>query len=193
MNTTRQAAPLRKESTMSKLPAAYSWLAAEPAPKVLLEALALFGVKEVPGSGDNPEILSWAAELGLAATYPDDQIPWCGLFAAIVVKRAGYEPVASPLWARSWAMWGTAAERAMLGDMLVFTRPGGGGHVGFYVGEDTESFHVLGGNQSDAVTITRILRSRCIARRRSPWRVAQPPNVRVVRLAASGVISKNES
>lgn len=178
---------------MSKLPAAYSWLAAEPAPKVLLEALALFGTKEKPGNGDNPEILAWAKETGLSPFYSGDEVPWCGLFAAVVVKRAGYEPVASPLWARSWAAWGTQAERAMLGDVLVFTRPGGGGHVGFYVGEDTECFHVLGGNQSDAVTITRIQRSRCIARRRSPWRVAQPPNVRVVRLAASGVISKNEA
>lgn len=35
---------------MPKLPAPYAWLASEAGPKVILEALALFGTKEVPGT-----------------------------------------------------------------------------------------------------------------------------------------------
>ena len=54
--------------------------------------------------------------------------------------------------------------------MLVFTRPGGG-HVGFYVGEDAAAYHILGGNQGDAVTIVRIVKSRYIARR---WPEGRP-------------------
>jgi hypothetical protein len=80
----------------------------------------------------------------------------------------------------------------MLGDVLVFTRHGGGGHVGFYVGEDETCYHVLGGNQSNMVNTTRILKSRCFGIRRCPWRVVQPTNVRVIQLAATGSISNNE-
>ena len=48
--------------------------------------------------------------------------------------------------------------------MLVFDRAGGG-HVGFYVGEDLTSYDVLGGNQGDRVSIMRLEKSRCVARR----------------------------
>ncbi|RZL83684.1 MAG: hypothetical protein EOP66_03605 [Sphingomonas sp.] len=76
---------------------------------------------------------------------------------------------ASPMLAvraKSWATWGVnlRAERLAPGAVLVFERPGGG-HVGFYVGEDATAYHVLGGNQGDRVTVARIEKERCIARR----------------------------
>lgn len=173
------------------LPSAYAWLSRELGPKMLVEALKLYGTREVPGDADNPEIIAWAAETGLSRTYRDDVIPWCGLFMAVVAKRAGKPIPATPLWARSWAEWGTASPRASLGDVLVFSRQGGG-HVGLYVGEDAMAYHVLGGNQSDAVTITRIAKSRCIAVRRL-YAIGAPANVRPVRLTASGDLSTNEA
>ncbi len=176
----------------ARLPAAYAWLAKEPGPKILIEALKLFGTLETPGARSNPTILAWAKELGLDGAYSTDSIPWCGLFTAIVAKRAGFDPVANPLWARNWATFGTKADKASLGDVLVFARDGGG-HVGLYVGEDAGAYHVLGGNQSDKVCVTRILKGRCIAVRRCAWRVDQPANVRPVRLAATGAVSKNEA
>ncbi|MGE7157263.1 TIGR02594 family protein [Methylorubrum rhodesianum] len=177
---------------MPKLPAPYAWLAKEPGPRVLVEALALFGTKETPGAASNPTILAWAKETGLARDYTNDGIAWCGLFVATVVKRAGFEPVAKPLWARNWASFGTKADKASLGDVLVFSRDGGG-HVGLYVGEDASAYHVLGGNQSDQVCVSRIAKSRCLAVRRCPWKLAQPGNVRPVRLAAGGALSVNEA
>ena len=178
---------------MSSLPAAYAWLSKETGPKVLLEALALFGTREVPGAASNPAILAWAKEVGVAGAYVNDGIAWCGLFVATVVKRAGFEPVKNPLWARNWAGFGTPAAKRSLGDILVFEREGGGGHVGLYVGEDDTTLYVLGGNQSDQVCITRIAKSRCIAARRCPWKLAQPANVRPIRLAAGGALSTNEA
>ena len=174
------------------LHAAYAWLAAEAGPKVLVEALSLYGTRETAGAANNPAILAWAREVGLQASYTADSVPWCGLFVALVVKRAGFEPVAAPLWARNWATFGTAAPKASLGDVLVFVRDGGG-HVGLYVGEDASSFFVLGGNQGDQVSIVRIAKSRCIAVRRCPWKLAQPSNVRPIRLAAGGALSQNEA
>lgn len=173
-----------------QLPQHYRWLADEPAPRLIIEGLKEFGVKEVPGDGDNPVILSWAKEVGLERSYREDIVPWCGLYMAVIAKRAGKDVPATPLWARSWAHWGYPSPEAQLGDVLVFTR-GGGGHVGLYVGEDSACYHVLGGNQSDMVCITRILKSRCIAVRRQ-YTYGPPKNVRRIVLEASGEISRNE-
>lgn len=174
------------------LPAQYEWLSKESGPKMILEALKLFGTVEAAGSKDNPTILAWASEVGLAKTYSHDSIPWCGLFIAVVAKRAGKEMADSPLWALSWADFGKpAAGGPMLGDILTFKR-NGGGHVALYVGEDPNAFHCLGGNQSDKVCITRIARSRLYAARR-PIYNEQPDNVRKVKLASNGVLSANEA
>lgn len=170
----------------------YNYLKKEKHPKLLLEALKLLGVREVLGADHNPKILAWAEVVGLKATYTADEIPWCGLFIAYVCKMAGLEGVAGPLWARNWANWGTKQATAMLGDVLVFSR-GSGGHVGIYVGEDDKAYHVLGGNQGDAVSIVRITKVRCIAIRRTKWKIAQPENIRVVKLDAKGVLSENEA
>lgn len=174
---------------MTALPAKYAFLANEGAPRTLVEALKLYATHE---KGNNPIILGWAREVDLDKVYRHTSIAWCGLFAAVVAKRAGWEPVASPLWARNWARFGIAAPVPMLGDVLVFTR-GKGGHVGFYVGEDASFFHVLGGNQSDAVTITRIAKSRLIAARQPAWRIKAPANRRPIKMAASGPVSTNEA
>jgi hypothetical protein len=76
--------------------------------------------------------------------------------------------------------------------VLVFERAGGG-HVGMYVGEDAGAYHVLGGNQGDAVSIARIAKIRLFTARRAAWRSAQPSNVRRVLIAAAGNLSKNEA
>lgn len=169
----------------------YDWLKRESSPKLLVEAVKLIGTKEGIGNLDNEVVLSWAKELGLK-DYIHDSIAWCGLFTAICVKRAELVVVSQPLWARAWAGFGTQQTIAMLGDILVFTRENGGGHVGLYVGEDDTCYHVLGGNQGDMVKVARILKIRCIAIRRCTWKIKQPTNIRVIKLSATGEISKNE-
>lgn len=171
----------------------YNFLKQEPAPKLLVEAMKLLGIKELLGKDSNPVILAWADELGLKREYNSDEIPWCGLFMAYVAHKAGKPVVKSPLWAKSWLDFGTKETVAMLGDILVFNRKGGGGHVGIYVGEDEKCYHVLGGNQSDCVSIVRIQKVRCIGIRRTDWKMAQPDNVRVVKLSANGSVSENEA
>lgn len=173
------------------IPAQYAWLLKEPGPKMLLEALKLYGTIEGQGTSDNPTILSWAKEAGLSKTYSHDSIPWCGLFMAVVAKRAGKEIPDSPLWALAWADFGTQTNQPMLGDVLTFKRDGGG-HVTLYVGEDADTFHCLGGNQSDKVCITRISRSRLYKARRPIYKV-QPLNVRKIVLSPLGALSGNEA
>lgn len=178
---------------MSTLPAAYRWIeAARPQPRMIAEAIKLFGVAEIGGSADCPVILGWAKEVGggVARAYCADSIPWCGLFMAVVARRAGKIAPDGPLWALNWASFGTAAPAPMLGDVLVFRR-GGGGHVALYVGEDEEAFHVLGGNQADRVCFARLGRSRLHAVRRPAYRVT-PASVKRYRLAAGGALSTGE-
>lgn len=181
----------------AEFPTGYEWLADQgQLPRTIIEAMRLHGVAEVVGKGSNATILGWRDELNAAGVnilgYSDDDIPWCGLFAAIVAHRAGKAVPENPLWARDWAKFGNPVVRAALGDVLVFERPGGGGHVGFYVGEDRTAFHVLGGNQGNAVTITRIRKERCVAVRR-PVYATPPSSVRRFELAAAGALSSNEA
>lgn len=161
-------------------------------PKIIREAFKLLEIKEVHGKEHNPIILKWAEELGLKNTYTADEIPWCGLFVAYVCKMADKEVVKNPLWARNWLKFGTKQETAMLGDILVFSR-GSGGHVGFYVGEDAKCYRVLGGNQGDQVSVTRIAKSRLLGIRRPIWKIAQPKSVVQIWCDEKGNISTNEA
>ena len=169
----------------------YDWLNLEKAPRVLVQAVKQLGVTEIVGKEHNPVILGWARELNLASVYNSDEIPWCGLFVAYCCKMAGLDVVDKPLWALSWANWGNPVSEPMLGDVLTFKRTGGG-HVGIYVGEDLTHYHVLGGNQGNSVSVSRIAKSRLHKARRTAWKVAQPTSVRKIKLAPKGVITTNE-
>lgn len=158
----------------------------------LAVARALIGTREVPGPANNPRIMDMAAKLGakiLGIVYSADSVPWCGLFAAHCVNAVGIKPPPIAVRASAWATWGLRITPCV-GAVLVFTREGGG-HVGFYVAEDDECFHVLGGNQGDAVSVTRIAKNRLSACR---WPggvlITGKPN----KVAANGAaISRNEA
>jgi uncharacterized protein (TIGR02594 family) len=173
------------------LPPVYQWLALESAPRHLLKALELYGVTETVGPKNNPAILGWAKEVGLDSVYNEDSIPWCGLFMAVIMKRAVREPVKDPLYALNWNNFGVKIGQPMLGDVITFSRQSGG-HVGLYVGEDAAAYHILGGNQGDKVSIVRIAKARVSQVRRPPY-ILQPTNVRKIMLASSGKLSTNEA
>ncbi|WP_165384324.1 TIGR02594 family protein [Sphingomonas paucimobilis] len=163
-------------------------------PTWLTAGRAKLGVREAPGPANNPTIMGWAKTLGakvLGIAFNGDATPWCGLFAAKCVNEVGLAPPPIAIRAKSWATWGkpVAASALAPGAVLVFERAGGG-HVGFYVGEDATAYHVLGGNQRDAVTIVPIAKGRCIARR---WPAGLPVIGKPVRLAAGPALSVNEA
>jgi uncharacterized protein (TIGR02594 family) len=166
----------------------------DPLPLMIQQALKLYGTKEQPGSGDNPVILGWVKELGdpgVKSVYTHDSVAWCGLFMAIVAKRAGKTPVEQPLWALNWGKFGKDAGQPMLGDVLTFVRPEGG-HVALYIGESRKSYHILGGNQSDKVCFIEIAKDRLRAVRRPPY-MSQPATVKPYLLKSDGTFSSNEA
>ncbi len=159
----------------------------------LEEARRLQGVRETAGAKSNFVILGWANALGgfVRSYYTADDIPWCGLFVAHCIGLTlPSEPLpANPLSALAWAKFGREVKPTP-GAILVFSRTGGG-HVGFYLGEDDTAFHVLGGNQSDQVNITRVAKARHVATR---WpATASLPTTGPVRMTVSGALSANEA
>lgn len=156
------------------------------------EAWRLQGTKEAPGAADNPTILQWADDQGIP--YGSDDIPWCGLFVAHCIgSTLTQEPLpTNPLGARAWQKFG-APTTGQPGAVAVFWRgkPNGWhGHVGFYLGEDAAAYHVLGGNQSDAVNVARIAKDRLLEFR---WPGTMPPGRgKPVKLTETGKLSTKE-
>lgn len=139
-------------------------------PKWLSIARSYVGTKEIPGKKHNSVILSWLAKLN--AWWRDDETPWCGVFVAHCIREAGLPVPANWMRAKAWSDYGANLRSTHVapGAILVFARAGGG-HVGFYVGEDKLYFYVLGGNQSNETNIAKIAKARCIAIR---WPKGEP-------------------
>jgi len=181
-----------------KLPAHYDWLTALPVlPKMVAEGLKLLAedTAEILGEKDNPVIMALAEEAGVADLYGHDEVAWCALAHTVIALRAGK---AVPfqnydrLRAASFANWGISNATPMLGDTLVFIRPGGA-HVGIYIAEDSASYHVMGGNQSNCYCITRIQKSRLTACRRPIYKSGQPATVLAYQVTGAGGLSANEA
>lgn len=151
-------------------------------------AKKLEGLKEIPGPKHNPRIISWLRDLN--AWWSDDETPWCGTFVAHCMKEVGL-PIPK-LWfrAKEWASYGSLLrpDRLAPGAILVFGRTGGG-HVGFYVGEDAGHYYVLGGNQANGVNVMKLGKSRLVASR---WPKDIPVVGKPVRMAG-GKVSTNEA
>lgn len=162
-------------------------------PWTIEEGLKLINTKEIVGTKHNQTIIDWAEEVGVDKVYTKDEIPWCGLYVAVVCQRAkkDIKPVGNVLWARNWSKFGESKKKAGLGDVLVFSR-GSGGHVGFYIGENETHYYVLGGNQSNEVSIVKIRKDRTLSIRR-PIYNNQPKSVKAYYLNGYAPITENES
>lgn len=182
------------------LPEKYSWLnSLTPLPKLVAAALQYLGIKEIPGIKSNPVIMNMAKEIGVDDIYKNDDTSWCALFMCYLCMICG-KPLPdidgdkyNKLRAAWFLNYGHKVEdgQAMLGDVLVFERPGGN-HVGLYIAESASTYFVLGGNQSNAVTITEIKKDRLRQARRF-YHISAPVTVKKYFMNASGLTSKNEA
>lgn len=130
-------------------------------PKWVEVGEALIGTTEIPGRKSNKAIIDMVAFIcgafpqiaGNVSWYDNDDIPWCGLFQAYMMAKAGIRPPAQMLRALAWAEWGVDAGEAKLGATAVKKRKGGG-HVGTVVAVSPsgKSVLILGGNQGNRVS-----------------------------------------
>ena len=133
-------------------------------------ALKYIGTKEIPGVKDNPRIVQWGRRL--VTWFADDETAWCSAFANAMAQDAGYER-SGKLNARSWLDVGlrVAAENVRPGDVVIFWRNSPDsweGHVGFVdsLNIANKTVRVLGGNQSDSVSIAEFPTSKVLGYRR---------------------------
>lgn len=126
----------------------------DPWPLWVIEGLKWLNLREGQGASDNSAILDWAKGEGgaIERSYRHDSIPWCALFANMVLTKVGIEGTET-LWALDWDKWGQKLPGPAVGAFAPMKRDGGG-HIAIVVGRDTRGHLMcLGGNQSDTVSI----------------------------------------
>lgn len=139
-------------------------------------------------------LISWLRSDGRTLGDPA-KLPWCGdAVETPIALTLPDEPLpANPYLARNWMKFGRAC-KPTYGAVLVFwrgDRHGTSGHVGFYEGEDASAYHVLGGNQSNAITVARLAKDRLLGAR---WPLTVPlPQGGAIMKAATGALSTNEA
>jgi len=150
----------------------------------ILFAKSYLGAREVPGSADNPTIIEMYRTVG-HDWVEHDEVAWCAAFVGHCLEKCGIASTRK-LNARSYLLWGekvASLDEAREGDIIVFTRGSSSwqGHVAFFLNTAGTHVEVLGGNQSNAVTLTRYARSRVLGIRRPIAVDAAPrPQIKVI-------------
>lgn len=149
------------------------------------EGKKVFGLHE---TRDNAKLRAWLLSDGKTLGDPK-ALPWCGDYVETAIKKSLPKEVftgnlaKNPYWARNWLELGEKTD-PVYGAVIVFSRDKGG-HVGFVVGEDTTDYYVLGGNQSNAVTISRIAKARMLGTR---WPSSlENPKTPLPKMSAAGI------
>lgn len=139
---------------------------AEEEPLWLRIARREIGQRERAGSkDDNPRIIEYLKCTGLSRSQHHDETPWCAAFACWCLEGAGIRSTRRAN-ARSFLSWGKSSP-LQIGALAVLTRGTNPsqGHVGIVVGWTDSQLLLLGGNQSNRVTISAYPRSRLIGLR----------------------------
>ena len=152
-------------------------------PRHMQIAYDLIGTKEIIGTQHSPIIMHWAKELGLDKIYTNDELAWCGLFFAYVMAKAGrrvvlpgndrYDYLRALKYQDVVNVVEVPEGQECVGDILIFKRPEGG-HIGFCASMSADTYNVLGGNQGNQVSLTNIIKSRCVKRLRPIYITYQP-------------------
>ena len=146
------------------------------------------GVTETPGASHTQRILEYHQETSLGAS--DDETPWCASFANWVLKQAGIAGTNSAA-ARSFMQWGKEISEPQYGCIVVLKRgtQSWQGHVGFYVGEEDDgTLWILGGNQSNQVSVSKYQKSQVIGYR-MPKRIRDSKTVIATTTGAAATIA----
>lgn len=116
------------------------------------------GVKEDPGDRNNEEIAAYFQAINAhVGTVPGQTVHWCGAFVGYCIKTCGVAAAAAKVapeavGADYWLTWDPIPDNQSppVGAIVIFP----GEHVGFLADGSTDTkLKILGGNQSDSVSI----------------------------------------
>ena len=130
-------------------------------------ALSQYGIKEIPGVENNPEIMKYF-EIINQTWVQSEATAWCSAFVNWVAKMEGCE-VSGKLNARSWLNTGYKVRSYKDADIVIFWRESPDswkGHVGFPITKEGSEIWTLGGNQNNMVKISPYPESRVLGYRR---------------------------
>ena len=123
------------------------------------------------------------------------QLPWCGDFieTCLAVTLPNEPLPTNPYLARNWAKWAQSTPPCFgaVGSFWRGSPQSISGHVGFIVGKGPGLLYVLGGNQSDMISIAPISNGRLISAR-WPSTVSLPATIRLPEMSG-GQLSLNEA
>lgn len=142
----------------------------------------LKGIREIAGPSSHPQILAWLQRTEKLyptdLTIDDSKYAWCGVFVGnMVLDERVTNPALPPppkyfQAAARWREWGTAVpfKSAQRGDVVVLRRPGGF-HVAIvsgitHDGITHDGIKVIGGNQSDSLSVAEYPWPKVVAVRR---------------------------
>jgi uncharacterized protein (TIGR02594 family) len=125
--------------------------------QLLKIAFGELGTEEYAGDSNNPEVLKYARETGIAGVTTDE-VAWCSTFVNWVAHKAGLQK-SGKANARSWVDVGTRVTIPEPGDVVVFWRESPQswkGHVGIFLGFsiDKKRVYCIGGNQGNRVSVS---------------------------------------
>jgi uncharacterized protein (TIGR02594 family) len=144
------------------------------AQKIYNHALADKGLKETPGNASTPRIehairsaANWLAD---GVKDVDGSIAWCGCIMGLWMYELALGVPKEHYRAASWLKWGRPVQNlnARQGDVVVLTRKGGN-HVALldHFSDDLRTVYLLGGNQSNAVNVSKYDSTTIIGIRRA--------------------------
>jgi len=122
--------------------------------EILVDMLSSYGLSEIDGPQNNPQILAFFTEIGFDWVKSEDTA-WCSASLNYFAKKHGYER-SGALDARSWLKVGEVTLTPQLGDVVVFWREkpdSWKGHVGLFINKNEKYVYVLGGNQGNSISI----------------------------------------
>jgi uncharacterized protein (TIGR02594 family) len=130
----------------------------QPFPSWWLIAQREKGVKEAPGTADNPRIVEYLKATDLPPSRWHDSTAHCAAFVCWCLEQARL-PNPRYASARAFGHYGTRLRVPRLGALMIFWRdvknPAPGqfalGHIGLYVRSSAEQYVVYGANQDNTV------------------------------------------
>lgn len=146
------------------------------------------GVKETPGSESNPRVMRYWSACDYDPHPDDSKDAWCSAAANYWMQQSGNPGTRAPN-ARSWTKWGAELKKPRPGAITVFWRgspTSWKGHVALYIGPGSKpgTIKVLGGNQSNGVSIAEYSEAQLLSYR---WPTTGG-NSRTLRAQSAGLV-----